>query len=184
MTPSVQARHAYLGRRVIMDAELCRDHVQPFGNILANAMQATAAGADQTFRLDHLFDTGEMLWKGAAIDRAWLGNPVPGRNVCLILGMNGRNGRLQVFQRKIELLGIGLLGFASEGCLLEGRHQLLKPFDPLVLASNLGVFACLPCLDCDQHRLQGGNIIGKIGGIKHGRNLSNPAPICLWNLPC
>ena len=33
----------------------------------------------------------------------------------------------------------------------------------------------LACLRRDQHRLQGGNIVGKIGGVQHGRNLPNPA---------
>ena len=42
------------------DAELCRSDVQPLGDILADAMQATAAGADQAFRLDHLLDTRKM----------------------------------------------------------------------------------------------------------------------------
>lgn len=55
------------------DAELRRDHVQPLGHILANAMQATAAGADQTFRLDDLFDTRKMAGKRTSIDRAWPG---------------------------------------------------------------------------------------------------------------
>lgn len=53
------------------DAELRRDNIQPLGDIFANAMQATAAGADQAFRLDHLFDTRKMLRKGAAIGRSW-----------------------------------------------------------------------------------------------------------------
>lgn len=95
--------------------------------------------------------------------------------------MDRCHGRFQVFQCQIELVGIGLLGFAPEGCLLESGDQLLKPFDPLILAGNLGVLACLACLRRDQHRLQGGNIIGKIGGVQHGQNLPNPAPICLWN---
>ena len=98
--------------------------------------------------------------------------------------MDRGHGRFQVFQCQIELVGISLLGLASEGCLLEGRDQLLKPFDPLILAGNLRVFACFACLRRNQHRLQGLNIIGKIGGIKHGQNLPNPAPICLRNLPC
>jgi hypothetical protein len=72
-----------------------------------------------------------------------------------------------------------LLGLAPEGCLLEGGDQPLKPFDPLILASNLGVFACLACLRRNQHRLQGSNI-RKIGGIEHGRSLLNPASICFW----
>ena len=65
------------------DAELRRDHVQSLGDIFANAMQAPAAGADQAFRLDELFDTGKMLRKGAAIDCAWLGALAPDRSVRL-----------------------------------------------------------------------------------------------------
>ena len=98
--------------------------------------------------------------------------------------MDHSHGRFQVFQCQIELVGIGLLGLAAEGCLLEGRDQLLKPFDPLILAGNLGVLACLACLRRDQHRLQGGNIIGKIGGVQHRPKLPNPDRFCLWNLPC
>lgn len=48
-------------------------------------------------------------------------NPASSRNVRLILGMDRGNRRFQVFQCQIELIGIGLLGLASEGCLLEGR---------------------------------------------------------------
>lgn len=98
--------------------------------------------------------------------------------------MDHCHGRFQVFQRQIELVGIGLLGLAPEGCLLESRDQLLKPFDPLILAGNLGVFACLACLRRDQHRLQGSNIIGKIGGVQHGQNLPKPGPFRLRNLSC
>lgn len=170
------------------DAELRRDHVQPLGDILANAMQATATVADQTIRLDDLFHTGKMLRKGAAIGRAWPGGPVPGRSIRLFFGMDRCHGRFQVFQCQIELVGIGLLGLAPEGRLLEGRDQLLKPFDPLILAGNLGVFACLACLRRNQHRLQGSNIIGKVGGVQHGWNLANPARftfgICRAELSC
>ncbi len=104
-------------------------------------MQATTAGADQAFWLDHLLVTRKMLWKGAAIDRTWLGDPVSCRNVRLILGMDDSHGRLQVFQRQVELVRIGLLGFASEGCLLERCEQLLKPLDPLILAAICSSFA-------------------------------------------
>ncbi len=40
---------------------------------------------ETAFRLDDLVDTGKMLRKGAAIDRARPGNPVPGRSIRLIL---------------------------------------------------------------------------------------------------
>ncbi|CDI09828.1 protein of unknown function [Agrobacterium pusense] len=79
------------------------------------------------------------------------------------------------------MVRIGFLGFAPKGRLLECCNQLLKPFDPLVLAGDMFVLAGyrdvlgrLACLRRDQHRLQGGNIIGKVGGIKHGQKLSNP----------
>ncbi len=68
--------------------------------------------------------------------------------------------------------------------LLEGCDQLLKPFDPLVLASHLCVFACLACLRRGQHRLQGNNIIGKIGNVQHGQSLPKPNPFCFRNLSC
>ena len=74
------------------DAELRRDDIQPLGDILADAMQATAAAADQAFRLDHLFHMGKMLRKGAAIGRARVGDPVPRRSVCLVLGMDRISG--------------------------------------------------------------------------------------------
>lgn len=154
-------------------------------------MQATAAAADQAFWLNHLFDTRKMFWKGAAIDRPWLGGPVASRSVRLVLGMDRGHRRLQVLQRQVELLGIGLLRFASEGCLLEGRDELLKPFDPLILAGDMLVLTCyrdvlgrLACLGCDQHRLQRSNIIGKIGGVQHDWNLPNSVPIYPRNLLC
>ncbi len=166
------------------DTELRRDDVQPLGNILADAMQATAARADQAFRLDHVLHTGKMLRKGAAIGRARPGGPFSSRSVGFLLGMDCSHGRFKVFQCQIELLGIGLLGLAPEGCLFEGRDQLLKPFDPLILAGNLSVFACLACLRRNQHRLQGSNIIGKIGGVQHGWNLAKSGPFRLRNLSC
>jgi len=109
-----------------------------------------------------------MLWEGAAIDRAWPGNPVSSRYVRLILGMDHGHSRLQVFQRKVELVRIGLLGFASEGCLL-GCDELLKPFDPLILTGDMlflndyrDFLRHLRCLCRDQNRLEGGNIINII----------------------
>lgn len=54
------------------DAELGRNHVQPLGDILANAMQASATGADQAFRLNHVFDTGRCFGRSRDWSRvAW-----------------------------------------------------------------------------------------------------------------
>ncbi len=68
------------------------------------------------------------------------------RAIGFIFGVNGSDCRFQVLQCKIELLGIGLLGFAAEGRLLEGGDQLLQPLDPLI-------FADFTRLRRDQHRL-------------------------------
>lgn len=76
-----------------------------------------------------------MGGKRAAISGAWFGARLVRRPIGFVFGMYGRNGRFQVFQCEIELLGISLLGLAAEGSLLEGGDQLLKPFDPLILAN-------------------------------------------------
>lgn len=54
------------------DAKLRRDHIQSLRNIFANAMHATTAGANQTFRLDHFVNARQVLWKRTAIDGTWL----------------------------------------------------------------------------------------------------------------
>jgi hypothetical protein len=84
--------------------------------------------------LDDLLDTRKMGGKRAAIGDAWFGVLLARRAIGLVFGMDGRNGRFQVLQCEIELLGIGLLGFAPEGSLLESDDQLLKPLDPLIFA--------------------------------------------------
>lgn len=55
------------------DTELRRDHIQSFRNIFANTMQATTAGADQAFRLNHFVNTRQVFWKRTSINDTWLG---------------------------------------------------------------------------------------------------------------
>lgn len=129
-------------------------------------MQAAATVADQAFRLDDLFDTRKMVGKRAPIGGAWFGLRLTWSAVGLVFGMDRRNGRFQVFQSKIELIGIGLLGFAAERCLFESGDQFLQPFDPIILAD-------FTKLRRDQHRLQGSNIVWKIDRVQHGESLSN-----------
>lgn len=144
----------------------CGNDIQPFGHVLADAMQAAATGADQAFRLDDLFETRKVGGKRASIGCAWLGLRLTWSAVGLVFGMDRRNGRFQVFQCKIELLRIGLLGFAAKGGLFESGDQFLQPFDPLILAD-------FTKLGGNQHRLQGSNIVWKIDRIQHAGSLSN-----------
>src|SRR3546814_4977575 len=84
--------------------------------------------------------------------------------------LDGRNGGFQVLQRQIKLVRIGPLGFAPEGGLPEGGNQFFQSFDPLVLTSFTRRRG-------DQQRLQGSNVIEKIGSLRHAPSLPNPAPI-------
>lgn len=52
------------------DTELRKDDIQPLGHILADAMQASAASADQAFRFDDLLDARKMSEQRAAIGGA------------------------------------------------------------------------------------------------------------------
>ena len=158
------------------DAELRRDHIQPLRHIFTDAMQASPAGADQACRLDHLFDTRKMAWKRTPIGCARSGETFACRSVGLVLSLDGCDGRFQILQGQIELIGIGLLGFTPERRLPEGGDQSFQPFDPLVLAAFTR--GCR-----DQHRLQSGYIIGKIGGVQHVLKLPDLVPSCLWNWP-
>jgi hypothetical protein len=58
----------------------------------------------------------------------------------------------------IELLTIGLLELATQGCLLESGYQFLQPFDLLILAD-------FTRLRCDQHRLRDSNIVRQIDRV-------------------
>ena len=71
--------------------------------------------------------------------------------------MNGSNGRFQVFQRQLELAGVGLLGLAPEGCLLVGCDQILQPLELVVLRV---IWASLSAslLAGRQHGLQGDDV--------------------------
>jgi len=121
------------------NAELRQDHIQPLGDILANAMQATAAVVDQTIRLDHFFHMGKMLRKGTAIGRAGLAALFPTEAsasssawiAAITVSRSSRPDRIG--QNR------SFLGLASQGRLLEGLDQLLQPLNTLILAGNLDV---------------------------------------------
>ena len=123
-------------------------------------MQATATGADEAVWRDDLLDAGQMRWQRAAIAGPDLWR-APGRAVVrLIRGMDGGDGRLQILQRQIELLGAELLGTAAEDGLAEGSDQLFQALDPLVLAQGQGLCG-------KQQRLQRRVFFQQSSGIPH-----------------
>src|SRR5215207_6777921 len=68
-----------------------------------------------------------MGGKSATIGSAWFGVGLARGAIGLVFGVDGGDGRFQVLQCEIELFGIGLLGLAAEGSLLESGDQLLQP---------------------------------------------------------
>ncbi len=121
--------------------------IQWLRHVFPEAMQAAGTGA-KAFRLDNLLNTRKVGGKRATISRSrsWL--RLTRRAVGLVLSVDGGNGRYQVFECKIELLRISLLGFAAEGGVFGSDDQLLQPLDPLMLWD-------FTLLRRDQHRLQG-----------------------------
>jgi len=154
------------------DAELGGDDVEPLRDVLANAMQAAAAGAGQAVRLDDLFDARQVLGQRSTIGGTRFGGALGGPILGILFGMDHRHGRFEVLQRQLELVRIALLRFPAEDRLLEGRDQLFQPFDPLVLALVARVRG-------DQHRLQRGNFFKQISSLRHGRFLPNHHGLCL-----
>ena len=116
------------------DTELSRHDVQLFRDILADAMQAAATGAGQAVRFDDLLDARQVLGQRSTIGGTRFGRALGGPVLGILFGMGHRHRRFEVFQRQFELVRIALFRPPSKGCLLEGRHQLFQPFDPLVLA--------------------------------------------------
>ncbi len=110
-----------------------------------------------------------MFGERTTIGAAPLGRAAGGAILGFVLGVDGRDGRFQIFQRQLELVRIALFRSAPEGRLLERGNQLFQLGDPLVLA-------LIAQRRSDQHRLEGGNIVGEFGGIEHDQNLPDQAP--------
>jgi len=149
--------------------ELGRDHVEPLGDVLANAVQTAATATDEAFGFDDLLDPRQMPGNRTTIGAAPPGRSARGAILGFFLGVDGRDGRFQILQRQLELVWIALFRSAPEGRLLERGNQLFQLGDPLVLALTA-------CLRSDKHRLERGNVVGEFGGIEHDRKLPDQAP--------
>lgn len=63
------------------EAKLRRDDIEPLRDVLADAMQAAATGADQAFRFDNFLNTRKMSGKRAAIGGAGFRLRLPRRYI-------------------------------------------------------------------------------------------------------
>lgn len=85
--------------------ELGRDHVEPPGDVLANAVQTAAAATDQAFGFDDLLDPRQMPGKRTTFGAVPLGRSPGGAILSFFLGVDGRDGRFQIFQRQFDWSG-------------------------------------------------------------------------------
>lgn len=158
------------------DAELGGHDVEPFRDILTDAMQAAAAGADQAVRFDDLFDARQVLGQRSTIGGTRFGGALGSPILGILFGMDHHHRGFQIFQCQLELIRIALLRFPAEDRLFEGRDQLLQPRNALVLAP-------VARFRGDQHRLQRSNFFKQISGVRHGRFLPNRHWLRLWKAP-
>lgn len=137
-------------------------------SLVSSPITATIAG--RALGRDDFFETGQVFGQSAPVSI-----PLQGLRLewvdCLVLGMDRCNRRLDVLQRQLILVRIGLLRFGAEHCPLEVCHQLFQLDDPLLLALNHCVTLSQSritighaLLRGPQKRLQGRNIRGQIGG--------------------
>jgi hypothetical protein len=96
--------------------ELCRDHVQPLGNVRADRMHRRAAArAGPVPGFDRHMNAGKMSGQRATGRPALRDSRHGGRAVPpVIRGFTGRDRLLDVFQRQGELVRIELLGFSAK----------------------------------------------------------------------
>lgn len=136
-TPASQDRHAHLGRRVTKHPELGRRVVQSFACVFTNDVTCGTATTCHILRRDHLFDTRQVFWLDATPHRGLCRASRLGRINGLVLCMDHRHGRLDLFQCKMVLIRMALLRLRAVKRALEVSEQFLQPVDAISLRSMI-----------------------------------------------
>jgi hypothetical protein len=155
------ARQAIPGPAGDDHPELRRDHVEPFGDVLADPVhRAATAGTGLVAGLDDNLFARQMLGQSAAVATTLPGARCLERCIGLLrLGLARGQCLLDVFEGQQQLIGVGrLLGAPPE----QGPLQLLddRP-QVLVLPSQLGRRRSFG----QQQSLERRHIIGQRGGF-------------------
>jgi len=156
-------------------SELCRDDIQPLGDILADPVQVMPAGAVPALRLDDLLDALQMPGPRAAVDPPLRPRA---RRASLTVGLrlHRGNGRLHILEQQLQLVGRKPLGAPAIQRPPEFGQKRLHPLGPLVTRAGplrLRLRPALPlrcqALGCptglslgQQHCLQGGDVLGQM----------------------
>ena len=153
------ARHQHL--------ELRRDHVEAFGDVLADPGHlATTARAKGAGGLDHPLDPRQVRRQMPAVARRFAGclstDPLQRSLGLFLRGFKHALGQFGIFQGQVELVGRQLLGAFAKPLTLRGAQDI---FQPTVGFLDLG--QCR--LDLGQAGLQLGVLAAEGIGI-HNRN--------------
>jgi len=122
--------------------ELRRDDIETLGAVLADLRHLTApARAERGGWPDHTLDPRQVLRQAAyiALSRITTFGWITRLNRCIRLG----DRRLQVFEQKVELVGIEFLGALCVKSLVELLHQILKA---RIVGAELGILVFEPRL--------------------------------------
>src|SRR5437879_1716679 len=162
MTPSSQARQAYLGRRVTTTRNCAGTMSSPLALVFADLVQvALAAGTGLGVEVDHDLDPRQMRRQCSAIDAALACALCPSFRSCLVLAgfRTGRN-LLDVLETEQHLLLRKRLCLPAKAMTLQLLDDLAQPLALMPLRK--------------QHRLQRLGIIRKVIAHRQIRAYSRP----------
>ena len=143
-------------------AEGSRHDVETLCNGLTDLVErATAAGASLILDVDDLLDPLEVGRQRAAVG---LVGAIPRCPACLVHGVLGLGqGRLDLLQGKLELIGIELLGPAAEPVPLQGLDDRLQAFNlGLENLQNIELSGLL-----EDERAERFDVVGKVRFHEH-----------------
>lgn len=139
-----------------------RHHVEPFGHILADLVEAAATARTSLVRdIDEPLDPFEMGRQRATVD---LARPITAGLTYLgfVRGLGMGERRLDILKPQLQLVRIELLGTSPEPVAHESVEDRLEPGD-----LGIGGLQLLGLLDDD--RAQRVNVVGKVGLDQHKR---------------
>jgi len=130
-------------------AELGRDDVESFADILANPMQCVAAAwAGMIVDVDHHLNARQMLRQRSTVD-ATLGGMACALGWCrrFVLGFAARHSLFDFFEAEQQLIFRQRLGPSAKAVTLQLLNDLLQPFGARTFRQ--------------QHRLERAGVVGK-----------------------
>jgi len=144
--------------------QLRRDHVEPFGDVFADAMLETAAaGTGLILDIDDDLFARQMHRQRTAIDLPLARSGRLGGHLAILLSrrFRRRDRLLQILERKRQLIGVKLLGAAAEAMPLQLLDDRRQPIELLGMPRPLGHKQSLQRLHVIRERIRSGQHAAK-----------------------